>query len=269
MNLPAWTREPLVHFIALGALLYIALTWGGNPPDPASRVISVGAESRENIAESWTLTMGRAPTDAELDAAIDAYVREEVLYREAKRLGLDQGDAIVRRRLVSKMDLSASLAAETAEPGDDVLRAFFEENEARYTEAAKANAAMTFEQAFFREESTARAVLARARNGGVVEPDPTSLPASVEAKPMREVDARFGQQFAQGLAQMEPGDEWQGPIPSGIGWHLVRLEAREVQPAGFEALRATLVNDWRSQQIEQRKQRAYDVLASAYRIEIE
>ena len=264
MNISSLTREPLVHFIALGFLLYVALTWGGNPPDPASRVISVGATEREKIAESWTLTMGRSPTDAELDQAVDAFVREEVLYREALRLGLDEEDAIVRRRLVSKMDLSASLAAETVEPTDEALRAYFEENAERYAETAKANAAMTFEQAFFRDEASARAALGQI----APTPDPTSLPSSVEAKPMREVEARFGQQFAAGISELEPSEDWQGPIRSGIGWHLIRLKERDTQSAEFETLRTTLANDWRSDQIAARKQRAYDVFASAYRIEI-
>lgn len=260
----SWTREPLVQFLALGFVLYIALTWGGNPPDPASRVISVGPSEREKIAESWTLTMGRSPTDAELDAAVDAFVREEVLYREALRLGLDEEDAIVRRRLVSKMDLSASLAAETAEPTDAALQAFLDENTERYTETAKANAAVTFEQTFFRDEARARAALGQSAPAS----DPTSLEKRVVSQPMREVEARFGQQFAQGLSQMEPSEQWQGPVPSGLGWHLVRFEDRVVQPPDFESLRTVLSNDWRAEQIRARKQRAYDVLASAYRIEI-
>ena len=81
MTLPGWTREPLIHFLALGALVYIALTWGGTPVDPASRVITVGPEQQAQIALSFERTMGRAPTDAELDAGIEKYVRDEVLYR--------------------------------------------------------------------------------------------------------------------------------------------------------------------------------------------
>lgn len=265
MTLPNWMREPLLHFVALGAVLYVALTWGGTPPDPASRVISVDAAEREKIAESWTLTMGRSPTDAELDAAIDAYVREEVLYREALRLGLDESDAIVRRRLVSKMDLSASLAAETAEPSDAELQAFLEDNSERYQEVASANAAITFEQAFFRDEARARAAL----GSGAIDSDPTSLPARIEAKPLREIESRFGQQFAQRMRALDPDDDWQGPIRSGFGWHLIRLNERETAPPDFEALRTVLANDWRAEQIEARKQRAYDVLASAYRIDID
>ncbi|MEM6538481.1 MAG: peptidylprolyl isomerase [Pseudomonadota bacterium] len=265
MTLISWTREPLVHFVAAGAILYIALTWGGAPPDPTSRLIRVGPSETAKIAESWTMTMGRSPTDAELDNAIDAYIREEVLYREALRLGLDEGDAIVRRRLVSKMDFMASLAAETAEPSDDVLRAFLKANVERYEEVEAANATLSFEQAFFSEETNARVALERDTVNG----EPTSLPAAIVATPMRDITSRFGRQFAQGLAELEPGEAWQGPIASGFGWHLVRLTERDVEPPDFESLRTTLSTDWRNEQITIRKQRAYDVLAGAYRIDID
>ncbi len=265
MNLTSWTREPLVHFVALGAVLYVALTWGGNPPDPASRVISVGASEKEKIAESWTLTMGRSPTDAELDQAVDAFVREEVLYREALRLGLDESDAIVRRRLVSKMDLSASLAAETVEPTEDALRAYFEANTERYAALETANAEVSFEQALFKTKAAASAMMSRGAQAG----EATSLPAGLTSSPMRDVEARFGQQFAEGLRTLEPSDDWQGPVPSGFGWHVVRLTARNAQPPDFQSLRGVLTNDWRSEQIAARKERAYNVLASAYRIDID
>lgn len=265
MRLPNWTREPLVHFVALGAVLYVGLTWGGTPPDPASRVISVDAAEKEKIAESWTLTMGRSPTDAELDQAIDAFVREEVLYREALRLGLDDGDAIVRRRLVSKMDSSASLAAETAEPTDDTLREYFAENEQRYSAQGGANIKLSFEQRLFSSEAAAKAGL----GAGDVSGEPTSLPAKVEAVSMREVEARFGKQFASELAALDIASEWQGPIQSGFGWHLVRLREREATPPDFETLRPVIANDWRNAQINERKQRAYEVLRSAYRIDID
>lgn len=265
MNLPNWTREPLVHFALLGAVLYIALTWGGTPPDPSSRVISVGAAEKEKIAESWSLTMGRSPTDAELDQAIDAFVREEVLYREALRLGFDESDAIVRRRLVSKMDLSASLAAETAEPSEATLRAFFEANPDLYSDDASANAVLSFEQALYSNENSALGDL----EGGFAESEPTSLPRSVSSTNLRDVEARFGKQFAEGFARLDPKEDWQGPIRSGFGWHLVRLTAREVPEPDFDALRVSIANDWRNAEIKARKERAYQTLASAYRIDID
>jgi hypothetical protein len=265
MNLPGWTREPLVHFTVLGAILYVALTWGGNPPDPSSRVINVGAAEKEKIAESWALTMGRSPTDAELDQAIDAFVREEVLYREALRLGFDESDAIVRRRLVSKMDLSASLAAETAEPSEETLRAFFEANPELYQDEASANAKVSFEQAFFINENSALIAI----QANSTQTEPTSLPGRVSSTNLRDVEARFGRQFANGLSQIDVKDEWQGPIRSGFGWHAVRLTSREAPEPDFDALKVSIANDWRNAEIKARKERAYETLSSAYRIDID
>lgn len=265
MNLPNWTREPLVHFIALGAVLYVILTWGGSPPDPASRVIDVGASEKEKIAESWTLKMGRSPTDAELDQAIDAFVREEVLYREALRLGLDESDAIVRRRLVSKMDLSASLAAETAEPTEEMLREFLQANNERYSGQGAQRSKLSFDQKFFSSESAAKASLSGGNGAG----ETTSLPAAVEAANIREISSRFGEQFSLELSTLEPDNDWQGPLRSGFGWHLVKLRERNTQSPDFETLQGVLANDWRNDQIKKRKERAYDTLRSAYRIDIE
>lgn len=261
MMMPNWTREPLVHFIGLGGLIYLALTWGGEGVDPASRIINVGEAEQAQIALGFERVMGRAPTDTELDLRIEQYVRDEVLYREALRLGLDQGDAVVRQRMVAKMDLSASAAAEAAEPDDSTLRSFFEENSERYQDTAL----LSFDQVFFSTEAGARAALASAVGSG----EAISLPASLEGETAREVQVIFGEQFSRGLAALDTGADWQGPIASGFGWHAVRLRQRDLEPGDFSALRERVENDWRSVEIETRKRRAFEVLRSAYRIDID
>ncbi|MEL7219454.1 MAG: peptidylprolyl isomerase, partial [Pseudomonadota bacterium] len=194
-----------------------------------------------------------------------AFVREEVLYREALRLGLDESDAIVRRRLVSKMDLSASLAAETAEPTEAVLRAFLDKNAERYAAQSVQRGKVSFDQLFYPTQAEATAALSASTFVG----EATSLPPSVEAAAPREVASRFGAMFAEALSGLEPADGWQGPVQSSFGWHLVKLKERNVPPPDFETLRAVLANDWRSDQIQQRKERAYETLRSAYRIDID
>ncbi len=261
MNLPAWTREPLVHFLGLGAIVYVVLAWGGEPVDPSSRVISVDAQQQAQLAISFEGVIGRAPTDAELDARIEQYVREEVLYREAIRLGLDQDDAVVRQRMVAKMDLTASAAAEAAEPNDDTLRAFFEENREDYS----GQATLSFDQLYFSSESAATAAI----EAGATEGEAISLPATIEDEAIGEVRALFGEAFAASALALDPSDEWQGPIGSGFGWHLVRMRIRDVAPGEFEQVRDRVENDWRSAEIEARKQRAFEVLREPYRIEIE
>lgn len=268
MTLPGWAREPLVHFVALGALLYVALTWGGTPVDPASRVIKVGPEEQAQIALSFERTMGRAPTDAELDAAIERYVRDEVLYREALRLGLDQGDAVVRQRLVSKMDMSASIAAETAEPDEAVL----EQWRAEHPERFAATARYSFDQIYFEREEDALAAITGAGPGEDWRSlgQPISLPSSVDDMSVTEIAARFGEAFVAGLRERDFSDSWGGPHASGFGWHLVRIrDYRQSDVPPLSAIREAVENDWRSAQIAERKNRAFDVLRSAYRVEIE
>jgi hypothetical protein len=269
VTLPAWTREPLVHFLALGALLYVAMTWGGSPPDPASRVINVDKAQQAQLALAFERVMGRAPTDAELDERIARFVREEVLYREALRLGLDADDAVVRQRMVAKMDMTASGAADAAEPSEAELEAWRADHPERF--AAKAR--FTFDQIYFASEDAAlTAVLDKAWPGADWRGrgDPISRPASVARMPANEIAVRFGQQFLDGIAAIDHSDSWAGPIPSGFGWHVVRIreyEQSDVPP--LDQIRAQVLNDWRAQQIAARKQRAYDILRSAYRVEID
>lgn len=267
MTLPGWAREPLVHFLALGAVLYVVLTWGGTRVDPSSRVIAVDGARKAQLALAFEQVMGRAPTDAELDARIERYVREEVLYREALRLGLDADDAVVRQRMVAKMDMTASAAAEIAEPDEATLRAWFKANQARYA----GTRAVSFEHQFYPDRAESQGGLA-----GKTGPDfiadagySTSLPQQMTDSPLREVEARFGKQFTQGLAGIAADGKWHGPIPSGFGWHIVRVTGRASDEPDFEALRPRIANDWRSAQIAAREERAYAILRSAYRVDID
>ncbi|MEM8725033.1 MAG: peptidylprolyl isomerase [Pseudomonadota bacterium] len=268
MTLPGWAREPLVHFLLAGIVLFALLSWRGEPVDPASRVIDIGKAEQAQLALRFERTMGRAPTDAELDAQIERFVRDEVLYREALRLGLDQDDAVVRRRLVSKMDMSASAAAEAAEPDEATLRAFFEANPERYANAYR----LSFEQQLYAGEEEAEAALAGKRcevDCWTGAGQPTSLPRVMKNASAGEIEARFGAAFARSLSEIAADGEWAGPVQSGFGWHIVSVDERNAEQASFEALRERIENDWRSEEIASRKQRAFKVLRDAYRVEID
>nr|WP_137676814.1 peptidylprolyl isomerase [Parerythrobacter lutipelagi] len=265
MNLPGWTREPLVHFLAAGAALFLVLGWIGDDVDPASRSITVTQEDRARLALQWERTYSRAPTDAELDALTEQFVREEVLYREALRLGLDRDDAVVRKRMATKMDYLAASAVETAQPADDTLQDWLEKYPTRFAEDSR----FSFEQRYFADRADAAAALETTAPPGPVG-EAISLPPEMTDASRRTIAARFGERFAASLDTLETGSEWQGPILSGFGWHILRLHARksgEVPP--LEAVRQQVENDWRSQSADGRKQEAYQVLRDAYKVEIE
>ncbi len=272
MSLPDWARrlarEPLVHFLIGGAALFGWFVWQGGEADPAGRSITMNRDEVAGIAAGFAQQTGRAPTDQELDRLIDAAVREEVLYREALRLGLDQDDAVVRRRLAQKMDLIAGASAQLAIPSETDLQGWLEAHPARFSEQA----AYTFDQIFFAERSPADLALQSQDLAAKLETSAKNrdIPARVSAMTERELSARFGQQFLAELEHLAVSEEWQGPIPSGLGWHLVKLT--KVSPGKLPALndvRQQVEDDWRLNTSAERKAQAYQTLRDAYSIEID
>lgn len=268
MNLPSWTREPLVQFLFGGALLFAFFAWRGEPVDPASREIDVTREDQAQLAVRFEALMRRPPTDAELDNLIEQFLREEILYREALRLGLDQDDPVVRRRLSQKMDELASARAETTPVSEDTLQAWLEQHPERFAR----DATYSFDQLWFSDQATAETALASLSNGAdwSDKGEDISLPPTVNAEPFTAITSRFGQAFSASIATLEPSGDWQGPIASGFGWHLVRLRERQVSNVPpLSDIRTEVENDWRSSTIADRRQDAYQLLRDAYRIDID
>jgi len=265
---PGWTGEPLVHFLIAGAVIFAFFAWRGEEVDPASRTISVDREQQAQIALGFERMMQRPPTDAELDSQIERYVRDEVLYREALRLGLDRDDAVVRRRLAQKMDMLASAQAETEQPSAKVLLAWYDAHPERFADETR----YTFDQLWFDSEVAARSAMGKVRSakdwrrlGQAI-----SLPPSLTGEARDEVLARFGEQFLTAIDLLEPGEQWQGPVRSGFGWHLVHLRAREPgKPRPFAEIANTVENDWRTATIAARREEGYRLLREAYKVEID
>ena len=272
MALPSWTesrwvREPLVHFLLAGSLIFLFFLWKGEPVDPASRLISIDPEQQAQLALSFERTMRRAPTDAELDNLIDRYVRDEVLYREALRLGLDQDDAVVRRRLAQKMDILASSRLETVVPSDELLQGWLDTYPERFT----AEARYSLDQLWFATRNAAEGQLVRLQQGMNWQEagEPISLPNSFDAEDRAEILNRFGEQFVGEIEALEVSDEWQGPAPSGLGWHLIRLRSRDLgQVPPLSSIRSQVENDWRISTMEQRRDEAYQLLRDAYQVDV-
>ena len=262
-----WTRDPLVHFLIAGGLLFALFAWRGEDVAPDSRTITVSREVQAGLALQFERTLQRPPTDAELAGRIEGWVRDEVLYREGLRLGLDSDDAVVRRRLAKKMDGLASAQAELATPSDATLQSWFKDNQARFVTGAR----YSFAQRYFESEAAASAALGRIAQGALAadEGEAIALPASMTDRSRSDIEKQFGRQFAAGLAQLKSGDAWQGPIVSGFGWHLVQLQSAEggAVPV-FADVRDRAEDEWRIATIDARRQQAYQLLREAYDVDI-
>lgn len=261
-------REPLVHFLLAGAVIFAALSWRVAPDDPASRTIRLTRDDQARLSVNFAEVMGRPPTEAELDALIDRWVREEVLYREALRLGLDEGDAVVRKRLAQKMDVIAASAADAEAPDSATLQKWLRDHPDRFAQ----DMALTFDQLYF--TSRGRAVVAKTLLEGGANwtkvGDPVSLPAHFEAASRETVSDEMGPEFTHSLEGLSPATTWHGPIESALGWHLVRLTAK--QPGALPplaAVRKRVEDDWRAETGRLRQDSAFKTLRDAYTVKVD
>lgn len=241
-------KEPFVHFALLGAAIFgwFALT---NPNTMVARdpdEIVVDEQIVTSLIAQFDTQMKRSPTPREADAIVDAYIRTEIMVREARALGLDQGDGVVRNRLVQKMSFLTTSAAQSAVPDDATLEKHLQKNADKFLTDASA----TFEQYALEEgadEASATRVLTLLKAGEA----PTEgirfqlLPSVVEKNGERQVDGRFGRGFFAAISELPIG-EWAGPVRSGFGLHIVRLiEFKPGSLPSLDAVRDSVLFDWR------------------------
>lgn len=265
-------RDPLVHFALLGVLLFAVFRALGGGEVDARSPIRLGAGDLELLQARWEQQWGRPPSPEELENLIETQLREEILYREALALGLDQNDAIVRRRLVQKMKFLAGSAADASEPSEEELSAFL----ARYPERFRAPGSVTFEQIYFGHDAHGKEIsevaargLSAVRAGESVEGDPFLLAHAQDRVTDDRVGQLFGDNFRDAVTGLPIGS-WQGPIASSYGLHLVFLEHR--QPPRAPALREVrdrVVREWQAARRDEEAEEFYGNLRKRYPVEIE
>ncbi|MFM5885815.1 MAG: peptidyl-prolyl cis-trans isomerase [Novosphingobium sp.] len=260
-------REPLVHFLLAGAAVYALLA--GRAPDLGERRIVVNEAVVTQLAARWNENYRRAPSPAELDGLIEDYVRDQAYYREALRLGLDQDDDVVVRRMRNKMIALATSEAEAAEPSDAQLQALLDKDPARYAPETR----FSFAQVYLGpdDEKVRAAAKAALNRGG--DPmrfaQPVPIPAAFTATPASEVAGLLGDDFVAALRR-QPQGQWRGPVVSAIGLHLVRVTARtaDAKPRLAE-VRQALENDWRADARRRAEDAAYRRILDGYDVKIE
>jgi peptidyl-prolyl cis-trans isomerase C len=245
-------REPLVHFLMIGAVLFALYGMLHSRAEPEEDTITVSAAHVALLQEQWLQQSGRSPTQQELQWLIDQYIREEVLYREAKTLGLDRDDTIVRRRIVQKMDFLVADIAALAEPSERELQTFFAAHREQYREPVR----LSFTHIYFNPDirddhiqQDAEQALTMLRGQKPLSRrapergDRFMLSADYAQRTQADVTREFGQAFADQLFVLPLG-QWHGPIESGYGLHLVRiLERSESTVPEFSTVRAKVKDD--------------------------
>jgi peptidyl-prolyl cis-trans isomerase C len=226
-------REPLLHFLLAGALLFAADAALRENAAPPERVIRITAAEIDRLRAQWTRQYQRTPGPMELRGLVDARVREEVLYREALAMGLDEDDGIIRRRLAQKLEFLIEDLAAAREPTEAELRAYF----AAWPERYRLPARVTFSHVYFspdrgarRAEADASIVLTSLRPETLAAAaadrgDSFIMGASHREQSPQDLEAVFRARVRRSFARSRAG-VWSKPIASAYGWHLVRIEAR-------------------------------------------
>ena len=273
----AWLREPLLHFLLIGAAVFLLYQFLNEGRTDAPREIVVAEARVEALAENFAKTWMRPPTAQELKGLVDDYVAEEVYYREAIAMGLDRDDTVIRRRLRQKMEFISEDLASTVQPADAQLQEYLEQHADKFVRAAR----LTFQQVFFSSEKRgqdasldAERLLAELQSGrGPANPldagDPTLLPAAMELASPQEIANTFGGEFAAKVEEAPVG-QWAGVLESGYGLHLVRVDQRDpgVMPTLAE-IRPIVEREWASEQRGRTNKDLLDKLLSKYEVRIE
>lgn len=236
-------REPLVHFLVIGALLFAGLQAVRATERPTVRI---SEQELNQLVAYWQMQSGRAPTKAELADILQDRIDEELLAREAQRLGLDKDDMIVRRRLAQKMAFASEDVGAVPEPTDAQLHAYYDGHKDAYATPAH----IALRQVFFsadrgpQAQAAAAEAMAQARRGGTPTGDPFLLPLTYADVSPADLVRDYGAAFAK-AAQEAPLGTWIGPVPSPYGLHLVRVEARQgADVAAFDSVRSDVRDAW-------------------------
>jgi hypothetical protein len=261
--MPWWksiAREPLVHFVAIGAVLFAVDYWRAPepavaPPPVAAQVapaptpvaaprsIVIDAGVRKQIATSAERRLGRAPTEAELADETERWIDEEVLYREAVARGLDRDDPVIHQRVAGRMSYVLEQAVIVPEPTDAELRAWFDQHHDKWSVAEH----IDFTHVFIADSSEARAKEAATALAAGAAPervgDRFSGGHRYRGRKLADLAQAFGNEFVAGLATQKPGEWVERKSRHGI--HLVRIDRVDAaKGADFAAARLDVRKEW-------------------------
>lgn len=247
-------KEPLLHFILLGACIYAAYALFGTPEqDSLDRTININEERIDAFINQWQSRWNRPPTVKEMDGVITQYVNEEVLYRQAMAMGLNENDPITRRRVAQKLEFLTGDLSQMQQPAEGELEKYFED----HLDAYRGEDLFTFSQVFFdpdkREEKTlddAAKILKELQAAG--KPDPEKLETGdkfmlqnfFKSMDERQISRQLGTGFTESVMKLEAG-KWHGPVLSGYGVHLIYIYEIEKAPAPeFEKVKDKVLAQW-------------------------
>lgn len=265
-------REPLLHFLLIGFALFLYYDQASENVEAPPKSIHVERGQVQQLASNFRRTWSRPPTPAELDAMVENFVREEVFYREALALGLDQDDPLVKRRMRMKLEfILEDLSAQ--DYSDGVLEGYLRQNADTFREESR----VSFQQVFLNPDqradlaADAEKILGDLQNGANPDShgDPTLAQRVYPLTRQSEIARDFGDEFAAELVALPPGD-WTGPLYSPFGAHLVKIDEHiETRLPALAEIRDRVLREYQAEQRKLQKDVAYQKLREGYVVTID
>lgn len=268
-------KEPLVHFLITGAALFGAYAWiirtPENPVANKATTIEITAGDVRWLAENWTTQWRRPPTRDDLRGLITDYLNEQLLAREARALGLEDNDVIVRRRLAQKLTFIIDDTARRAEPTEQELQRYHEANARRFQNDAR----ISFGHIYFSPQRRAdprsdaadalQLLLAEGAATGTADlGDRLLIRSELRDETEQSISNTFGPDFARAVFALGT-DRWSGPVQSGYGLHLVRVSTMTgATVPSLSDIRERVVAEWKREQETQAKERYLAALRKKY-----
>jgi hypothetical protein len=272
--------NPIVYFFVLGFVvfgLHSFLNREKTAPEEDPFTVEVTSADIEWLRSSWESRMQRKPTPIELKGLVDSHIREEILAREAYTMGLDEEDQVIKRRLVQKLSFVLEDVAEAVEPTEAELMTYVEQNRDKYLVPET----ISFTHVYFKPDKRsdvtkdAEGLLVRLQASGVTDAELATLGDAIMLDTVfrgltRDGAARvLGVEFAEELFELT-GEEWQGPIGSSFGLHLVRIDGRtDATMPDFETVRERVRYDLMYDRKTEVIEKAYQAVKSRYTILVE
>lgn len=275
--LKQFLREPLIQFLLLGTAVFVLYSFftAGERPGDGDYEIYLTPDELLQMNVYYESQWKRPPNLEEFSHLLENRVEEEVLYREALAMGLDQDDTIVRRRMAQKMKFLAEDVGAARDPSIEELQAWF----AKHSNLFALPGRISFRQIYFspdqsgtRAQETAQAALSELTDQPIDSPlasgfgDSIMLQGYFGDRSVETLAQEFGPTFAQEVRRLQPGS-WQGPIQSGLGWHLVFIDSLEPgRMPDFSEVEPEIRNAWLSEQKETAYRKAYEEMRAKYTI---
>lgn len=275
MQIKKILQQPLLHFLAIGALLF-ALYYMVNPSANNKDRIVINDEQIERMELVFEKEWNRPPTEEEMKGLLDRYIQQEVYYRKALRMNLDQNDEIIRRRLDQKLRFLTNDMANLTEPSPEELQAFYQTNKTKYLEQKK----YSFSHIYFSPDKRKNpdedaANVLKTLNGSdknlselIKKGDAFPFASHIDSLTQEEINTGMGDGFTDALDKLPIG-KWSGPVFSGYGTHLIFLnEIKPPHEKDFASIREEVLRDFHYKLQEDYNKQLFQEFKKDFKIEV-